>query len=695
MEYQIGVDTGGTFTETVLVNIETGEILYSKVPTTYPDQSVGVINGIEELSRELGISSQNILEKTSIFCHGTTIATNALINRTGSKTGLITTKGFEDTTLIMRVFGRVAGLSRDEMKNIGACEKPEPIVPRELIEGVPERVDAEGNVLCPLNINATKNAVERLCRKGVKAVAVSLLWSFKNPTHEMEVNKIVKEIDPSIYTCLSSDVSPTIREYSRTMTTILNAYLRNTVDTYLVALTKKLKEKGLKAPIYVMQLTGGVIPAGEAPDKAVYLINSGPTGGMIAAQFLGELCGYKNLITTDMGGTSFDVGIIIKNKPSIDLFPYVERFPISIPALDIVTIGAGGGSIARVEAGRIKVGPTSAGSTPGPACYGRGGEEPTVTDADIVLGIIDPNHFVGGKFKIYEPLAYDAIKNKIAEPLGIDVIEAAEGIRRVVDARMSDLIRRRTAGKGLDPREFNVFAYGGAGPTHCVNYTQGLGIHKCIVPYYSTAFSALGLLISETKRSFALSHPQKLPLDAERFIEIFSSLKKRAVEAFCLEGANLKDVVLSFSLDMRYRGQVYEINVPISPNVLLSEDINVEISKIFEEKYDSIYGKESGYREAGVEVITFRVEGYRKKPKLAIKKYPISTKDPSKALKGKREVRFSDIGSVDVYYGEKLMPGNVIEAPAIIDYIGTTVFVPNGWAEVDEFLNLVINLKGD
>src|SRR5919106_2517862 len=463
-QYIIGVDTGGTFTDVVVLG-GSGEVWTAKASTTPDDFSRGVMDAVVEAANTVGITATELLGQTTLFKHGSTVATNALITHNGCKVGFITTKGFEDTTAIMRAIGRVDGLSPDEIKHVTWITKPEPFVPRERVIGVRERMDYQGNEIVPLNWDDVMAAIRQLIEdEKVEAIAVSLMHAWVNPRHEEEIRALTAEADSHrrVYWSFGSSLSQVAGEYARANTAILNSYLGPTVERYLKDLENKLQQSGLQAPLLIMQGNGGV--AHREHVSAIANLQSGPAGGMIASAHIAGLLKHKNVITTDMGGTSFDVGLITEGYWRYAQEPIVERFRMLQPIIDIESIGAGGGTVAQVDAdtGRLLVGPRSAGASPGPVCYDGGGEQVTVTDADLALGIIDPNYFLGGKKRLNKERALNAITEKIARPLKLRVHEAAAGIYDIVNSKMSDLIRRQVVRTGYLPEEFVIYAFGGA-----------------------------------------------------------------------------------------------------------------------------------------------------------------------------------------------------------------------------------------
>lgn len=703
--YHIGVDIGGTFTDTVIMD-ETGRLRIFKTPTTPHNLGQGVLNSLDLAAEDMQISVNDLLNQTERFGHGTTQPINAFIERKGAKTGLITTKGFGDTLLIQRTMGQWAGLG-DAIVRYSARAVADPVVATSCIKEVSERVDFEGEVIVPLNLDEVYRAINELEQENVDAIAVCLLWSFKNPKHELIIKNAIKERLPHVFVSISSEVAPVIREYERMAATAINCYLGPVVSRYVVNLERALKEKGLKGPIMIMDSAGGVLPAGEATHQAVSLLTSGPTGGVLASIQLAKTLGYRNVITTDMGGTSFDVSLIVNQEPMISSTSQIEKYHISIPMLNITVIGSGGGSISHVKSGYLFVGPQSAGAVPGPVCYDKGGTEPTVTDADLVLGFLDPDYFLGGRIKLNYQEAYKKIRTKIAEPLGLTVEEAAAGIRAVVDNQMADLLRTLTIEKGYDPRDFVLFAYGGAGPTHCCNYGAETNVKEIIVPVTATAHSAYGALSSDLHRSHELSDLMRTQpfftkasdhINGDRFSKNFVILEKQSREFLLEANEYLPDTEATITfrryVDIRYRRQVNELMISV-PNGPITPTTIDDLVARFEEKYEELYGKGAAFREAGIEFTTFRVDASLVLTKPQLKKYQTKTEgSTANAFLGKRQVYFPEVKEhlkVNVFNGGKLFAGVAIEGPAIIEHPGTTIVIGiNQVGFVDEYLNTII-----
>lgn len=694
MKTIIGTDTGGTFTDCVVIDDKSG-IYYDKAPTTPADLTQGVIKSIENVADLMGVSLEDLLGSTEVFGHGTTAALNALISRRGAKVGLITTKGHEDAILIGRVHQKVAGLREAEITRVSKLDKADPLVPRTLIKGVTERVDCIGEVVVPLDEEEARTSIEDLASRGVQAIAVCLLWSFANPSHEQKLKQIIRNNHPSIFVTVSSELVPIMGEYERTATTVINAYIGTIISNYVMKLNEALKKRKLSRPLFMMQSGGGVLPAAEAKEKAVLIVSSGPVGGLVASAVLGQELGYENIITTDMGGTSFDVGLIVGVQPQFARAPTLEKYHVLTPTLDVISIGAGGGSIATVEpqSGILRVGPDSAGADPGPVCYDFGGTEPTVTDADLVLGRLNPDFFLGGRMKVNKDKALAAIKEKIADPFNMDVIQAAHGIISIVDSHMGDLVRKVSLERGYDPRDFVLFAFGGGGPTHVGSFGKELGASIAVISTHASVFSALGIAQSDVIRFYAKSEPVVLPADLGRMVEIFSLLAKAAWEELEDTGFREKEIALAYAMDMRYRQQTHEVRVPLQPEELTTEGFE-GVVKRFEAIYERIFGMGTGYREAGIEVNTFRVTGIGKISRPVPTKHKRGPEEPGQALKGRRQVFFKETFSLtNIYDANKLKPGNCITGPAIIEGVSTTVVVhPGQVVRVDESLNMIMQL---
>jgi N-methylhydantoinase A len=698
MNYVVGVDIGGTFTDCVVVD-EEGRVTIGKSLSTPADFSQGALNATADAARNLGLgSADELLSATRLFFHACTIGDNTLITRAGAKTGLIMTRGFGDSLHMMR--GKIAeGLTENEIAHRSAMDKPEPFVPRKLVEEVPERIDYKGKELIRLNVEAAEQAIDRLVSKGVESIAVCFLWSIMNGAHEKQLAEILKRKYPKLFFTLSSEVAPYLGEYERAATTVFNAYIGPKISNYLQNLQSILRSKGLKREPLIMQAYGGVLGIEATCKNAVGVIESGPAAGIVGTRFLGEHIGEKNILATDMGGTTFKVSVVRDGVIERDYKPVILRYSILSTKIWVESIGAGGGSIAWIdpETGLLKVGPRGAGASPGPVCYDLGGTEPTVSDADLVLGYLNENYFLGGRMKLNKAKTLDAIRKKIAEPLKMSEVEAASGIYRIANSHMSDLIRKATVEKGHDPRNFVLFAFGGAAPVHAGRYAAELGIRQVVIPLTASVHGATGLISSDVVYEYGKSDHVVVPVAPARVNENFAALWQRALEDLNAAGFTETDIHVSRSVDMRYRYQVHELNVPFAPGAAAITEADMEeLYARFDEMYEKAFGQGSGYREAGKEILTFRLTASGLLNKPDIEAEPLHKSDGARALKGEREVYFEEerkFVATRVYDFVRLDPGTEFAGPVIIETPVTTVVVnPNDRAGMDEYRNIRIQL---
>ncbi|HSE85237.1 MAG TPA: hydantoinase/oxoprolinase family protein [Candidatus Binatia bacterium] len=698
MEYVVGVDIGGTFTDCVALDSE-GTVKVGKALSTPDDFSEGALSAVADAARHFGLGDEaQLLAATKMFFHACTVADNTLITRSGPKTGLITTKGFGDTLLLMR--GRTTeGLTETEAFRAATQSKPEPIVPRPYIEELTERIDYKGSVLIELDHEDAEKAVDNLVAKGVQSIAISLLWSLVNDSHEQIVANIIKKKYPNLHVSLSSQVAPFLGEYERTATVAFNAYIVPNISGYLRNLRAVLMEKGLVREPLVMQSYGGVLGIDDACRNAVGMIESGPAAGVAGSRSIGQQLGISNILATDMGGTTFKVGVIREGTIEKDYKPIFLRYQIFLTKIWVESIGAGGGSIVWIdpETGLLKVGPQGAGAIPGPICYGLGGSEVTVSDADLILGYLNEDCFLGGKMKLDKQRALKILEETIARPMGMTATQAASGIYRIINSHMSDLIRRSTVERGYDPRGFTLFAFGGAAAVHAGRYAAELGIKEIVVPLTASVHGATGLVSSDVVYEYGKSDRLFVPADVNRVNETFSALATRAIANLRSAGFSDKDIEIIRSLDIRYRQQVHELNVPLKPGV---EEISAKAMDQaydrFDQLYEQTYGSGAGYREAGKEIMVFRVAATGKLKRPQLKGYPTQNKSANIALKGHRGVYFEeekDFVLTMIYDYNGLGPNVEISGPAIIETPITTIVInPKDRAVVDEYLNVRIHL---
>jgi len=678
---RIGIDVGGTFTDIVLINDDKREIFYTKTNTTNKDLSEGVITGIDKI---LDISRYSI-EDVEYIVHGTTIGTNALIERKGAKTGLLTTEGFRDVLEIGRIQRPAEGLYDPGVDN------PLPLIPRNLRLGIVERIGSKGEVVKHLDEDSAIKAIQYMKEENVESIAVCFLFSFLNKTHEKRVLELIKEIYPKAFVSLSSQIAPEFREFERTSTTVINAYLLPIVRSYIDELLKKLNNKFGKIPLRIMIASGGSISAEIAKDYAVHTVNSGPAGGALAGSYVGKMIGCDKIITIDMGGTSFDISLTDQEIPKVTGDGKFENYPVKIPVIDLAAIGAGGGSIAWLDkGGALNVGPQSAGSEPGPVCYQRGGIEPTVTDANLVLGRLNPDYFLGGEIKLNLDLAKKAIDEKIAKPLKMKTEDAAFGILRIVNANMIKQISVSSIEKGYDIREFNLVAFGGAGGLHAAEIALDAGLKSIVCPPISGDFSAVGLLISDTRHDYVQTI-MKDKIDPSEITELFLELENKGINELKKQGISSDRAEISWSADVRFKGQSYEINTPVERKDKLSEKDVRKIAEDFNRIHEQIYAY--GSLDEEIEYVNLRVAAIGKSPEVQLPVGKNKGENPENAKKMVRKVYFYPHGFKDtnIYEREKLECGNIIKGPAVIEEtISSTVLPPESIARIDEYFNIII-----
>lgn len=696
MTFLVGIDIGGTFTDAV-VSDGGARLAGAKAHTTPDDLSVGVFNALDELANTIGIDREELLAQTAYIAHGTTAALNAVVTGNVAKVGFLTTRGHADSLAIMNIAGRYAGLGPEQIQALVRTNKPAPLVPKARIREINERIDYKGAQIVPLDEAQARSAIRELLQQDVEAIAVSLLWSFQNAAHEQRLRDIIREEAPGIYVALSSEISPRIREYPRSATTVMSAMVAPKLKAYLDPLEEKLEAMGFKGSLLVMQGAGQTVLAREAADKAIGTIGSVLTGGAIGALRLAERLKHSHVISTDMGGTTFLVGLIVNGEPTRSNVSVLNQHTINVPMVDIETIGAGGGAIAWLDAGgNLKVGPRSAGASPGPACYERGGTEPTVTDANLVLGILDPGYFLGGRQSLSIAAAERAIETHIARPLGLDVKQAAAAIRTIQDEQTADLIRRVVVNAGHDPREFTVYAFGGGGPAHCASNTADLGVKELVIPLGPTAaaFSAYGLAAADVGVIEEVSRPANYPVDAEAINADFEALEGRVRAALDAQNLDLTEISVTREIDIRYSQQLAEVPTQIKNTPLTQKDIEDVVSD-FELLYERRFGEGTGFRDAGFQFITHRVSAKGQlafRPSLPeVEKAQEDSPAPTGTRRAYLDMRTGWVDAAIYAYGD-LKAGHRIDAPAIIQAPTTTVVIPSGFtAVVDALGNLVLS----
>lgn len=678
--YRIGIDVGGTFTDVTLLNSETGRYYTYKLSSTLQDQSLAIANGTKETLELYGVPVSEI----EYFGHGTTVATNMIIERKGAKTALITTKGFRDLLEIGRQ-------TRPSLYNIME-DKPETLVKRSLRKEISERVTAKGDILRDVDRDEVRAVLKELKEQGVESIAVCFLFSFLNAQNEKIVEECIKEVWPEAYYSVSSTILPEFREFERLSTTVINSYLGPRMKMYIHNLRQRIKEVGVTVEPYITQSNGGVMSISSTIQTPVQTALSGPSAGVMGAVYIAEAAGFKDIITYDMGGTSTDVSLVKDGIAEYTTKRKVCGLPSGVPMIDVHAVGAGGGSIAQIDnAGALKVGPESAGANPGPAAYGLGNENPVVTDANLVLGRINPHYVLGGRLKIDAELSKKAVKKKIADPMGIGTEEAALGIVKVVNSNMARAIRVITVEKGHNPSDFTLVAYGGAGPLHAVHLAQEMGIRTVLIPPAPGALCALGLLTADIKKSYVrtaiASYDEMTP---EQINAVMSSLRDEG--SAWLDSEKVPNERRKFHgiAEMRYVGQNYELQVEIPTENITASDIE-KMKQDFFVAHEKNYGYYNP--NAPVQFVNFRCEatGIVKKPNLA--ELETTLDDPSKAEIGRRVVHFEESGAVDcpVYDRAKFGRAERVNGPCIIEQMdSTTVVPPNTWFSIDKFGNLII-----
>ena len=682
---RIGIDVGGTFTDVVLVDKE-GRFYYHKTPTTHHDLAKGVLTGLEEI---LQLSGQSI-EGLRYLIHGTTIGTNAIVEGKGAKAGLITTQGFEDVLEIRRVARPKESIYDFEVDN------PPPMIPRYLRKGIIERINSKGEVVVPLNVNSVYEVMDFLKREGVEAIVVSLLFSFLNPSHEQRVAEICRERFPEALVSLSSEVCPEFREYERTCTTVMNGFLGPVIHRYMDNLVSRLKEKYGEVELHIMASSGGSMPVELAKDYAANLINSGPAAGAMAAAFITKLVGRELAVGADMGGTTFDISIVDKGMPRTTTWGGVTEYPIKLPMVDMKTIGAGGGSVAWVdEFGVLNVGPQSAGSEPGPACYSTGGTLPTVTDANLVLGRLNPDYFIGGRQKLYLEKARQAIREHVADKMGVSVEEASLGIIRIVNANMVKGISGSSVERGYDLREFILVSFGGAGALQAAEMARELHIPQVIVPPMGGLFSAVGLVVADIQHDYVKTVSKRQDeIQPQELLAAFQALDEIGIQQLKDDRVNEKDMELQWSADIRYDGQSWELNVPIAHTPVLGPKEMKEIESNFHEAHHRAYS----YSNPGetLEFVNLRARAIGRNPGLTLPRYPAAPTPLSQALKERRTVWLENGPTeIPVYERDRLGVGTSVAGPCLVEEDINTILVPAGDSgSVDEYKNFIISIEG-
>ena len=678
---RIATDIGGTFTDLVFLDEVTGEIRLGKTSTTVGNPENGILDALDRAGTDFS--------KVNSLIHGSTVVINIITERKGAKTGLLTTRGFRDVLEIARH-------NRPDMYNL-YYKRPEPLVPRHLRLEVDERIAYNGIVLKPTQTTSVKSALEVFRLTGVQSVAVCLLNAYSNPVHEKEIGEILIRENPELHVSLSHKIANEWREYERTSTVVLNAYVAPVARSYIEQLEAQLIHRGLKVPLHIMQSNGGTMTAQSAVDQPIQIIESGPVAGVIGAQRLGRLLENHNIISLDMGGTTTKVSLVeadsvkFTTEYRIGARPGYPGYPVQIPVVDIIEIGAGGGSVAWIDAGgAMRVGPQSAGAMPGPACYGLGGIEPTITDANLVLGRINPNYFLGGEIKLDQNAANQAIA-RVADKLAMAPNEVAMGIVRITESTMVGAVSLISVQRGHNPKDFAIVAFGGAGPMHAAALANELEIPQIIIPRLPGHFSAWGMLLCDLQHDYVKTQVQSVKsFEPSAFDEAFGLLEENGKKTLLTEGIPENRFQFRRTVDMRYLGQEHSVNVP-SPdgkwNLEKTERLIHDFHQLHEKRYAF------SLKEAEAELVALRVVAIGITDKPSFTKPETSSRSPDAAIKGNRKVYIDGPNPIDVplFERSKLGTGNRIVGPAIIEEEAcTTILQPRQQLFVDEYGNLVI-----
>jgi N-methylhydantoinase A len=697
-KYLVATDVGGTCTDTIVFapgeRIEIGKAL-----STPPNFAQGIFDSIASAAERMGLGLEALLAQTYLFVHGSTVVDNAILTRDGAKTGMVTTQGFEDTVLVTRgAYGRWGGLTEDRVKHPVKTDRAPPLVGQDCIVGVPERADYKGAILQELDLAAAERAIRFLVeRQNVEAIAVAFLWSFYNPESEQKLKELVRRIAPDVYCTLSSEIAPVPGEYERSSTTVINAYAGAITGRYLTDLQNQLSRTAYRGPIMVMQGYGGLLPAAEAADRSVGMLECGPAAGVIGSRYLGELLGQPDVIAADMGGTTFKVSVIQAGAIEYAREPMVDRFHYAAPKIEVVSIGAGGGSIISLEPGSkaLRVGPRSAGARPGPVCYGLGGTEPTLTDVFMLIGYMDPRIFLGGAMTLDKEGARRVFAEKIAKPLGMSVEEAAFGVYRVAAAQIYDLIHEITVERGLDPRDFVLHSFGGSCGMLCGVFGAELNVKQIVVPYTASVNCAFGLVSADIVHEYSTTAVLPLPAAASEVNALFRPMIERAQAQLAEEGFTGGRVSLDCAVDLRYSRQVHEVTTPVRAALPLDDAGLQRLAADFEALYERKYGKGSAYREAGMEMTQFRLTARGRLSRPEVTPATPEGTDAGAAKIGRREIFVearSGFAPADIYDFERLRPGNVIAGPAVIHTPITTIVLQQSQrGTMDPYRNMLID----
>jgi N-methylhydantoinase A len=683
MTYYLGVDIGGTFTDCVAVD-DDGRIFHAKTPSTHGSSPVdGVLTGLGLLAEAVGVSTGELLAEADRLGHGTTIGTNLIVQRNGARVGLLATAGHGDALLMMRGNGRTAGAPPDQVFSVHATNKPAPLVERTHVLEVSERVAADGEVLAALDADRVREHLRALLAdEQIDSIAIALLWSLRNPAHEQQLREVVEELAPGTYVSISSEIAPRQGEYERTVATVLNSYVGPASSEYLIRLAEAVRQLGLNRSVLIMQSAGGVVPVEIAQRQPVQTIGSGPAGGLAGTASIAAANGQRNVIATDMGGTSFEVGLIVDGAPVVSSEQVVDQYAFHASQLDVRSIACGGGSIAWVDphSGGLRVGPQSAGSDPGPACYGKS-TEPTVTDADLVLGLLDPATFLGGRMDLDADAARRAV-GTVSERLGLSLEQAAAGIVHLNNQKAALLIRQRTIEQGLDPRDFVLYVFGGAGPLHAFGFAEELGVSEVMIPLGNGAatLSAYGIAATDVVRTFEQQSSLRAPFDAAELAAVVAAVESRAVDAMRESGFDPDAVVFERLAVMRYAEQ-YLHDLPVTvPSGSIDQRTCEQLAARFDEEYVRLYGEGARSIFQAVEIFGIRVRARLPLEFVPSIAAPGAQNGSSRTIAGDRvrQVYWPEEHNwvpTAVHDGSDLHAGDRINGPAVVELPYTTIAV--------------------
>ena len=676
MKYKLGIDVGGTFTDFFLVGND-GSSLVHKTLSTPEDSSIGFMTGIHEIAEKLNLPSSSLIGKIDTIVHGTTVATNAMLTMKGAKTALVTTEGFRDALEMRR------GVREERYNNHYRNVKP--LVPRYLRLCLNERVDASGQLLVTVDLKELDAIIARIKAEKVEAVAICLMNSYLNNEHEKQVTQYIRDALPDLFICASFEVLPSIRFYDRVSTTCINAYIGVVIDRYLESLLEKLSTIHFKGKLMIMQSNGGVVTPEVARKIAAVTVLSGPAAAPIAGSYYARLLGFDHCITMDMGGTSFDTSLVVNGQCITSTEGEIDRHRIALPTLDIITIGAGGGSIGWIDqGGLLKMGPQSAGSLPGPVSYMRGGEEPACTDADLILGYLDPDYFAGGKYKLNKRKAIEITTSRLGDPMGLDAQQAAAGMYRVINMNMAQGVRQVSVERGFDPREFLLICAGGAGAIHAGEICRELEIPMFVVPAVASIFCAAGMLLGDLKHDYVRSYVSGYSaIDHKRFLELYREMQEEAENTLKGEGIEAAKIEFYPSLDLRYTGQFHEVPLEVSMQEIRDFRLD-EIREAFHQEHNRLYGYELRAEGTELEMINVRLRavGITEKPASLSSTTSESIGEAQQAFKCMRMAYVpedNEMQELPVYNGEILGEGILIKGPAIIEQVNTTLFLSSSY----------------